>query len=275
MKRALSRVHVGPSNDDNRGLTTCCPLKNGLMQYKHPSSNYLQNFDWSRTFWKPTNGSHSMHVLCSQGKDGSRGIAFTALVRSKFPMFIVKICITNDDRTRLKTGLKRNGNLGDSWSMSFIEPVIFVSAKPDFVESMINIMQDDSNKAAVMTILEDKTFLFVYDVRNTAPGKFPDPSQFDVSGFRQDNNVAVEMQIYFRKFKSKCGNGPGQGYSFRLVGIYKLEDVQLPPVSTPEKRCQGANEWIATPPRTKKTCAALSPLEWIVGEDNGGDSNTA
>ncbi|MCJ1349758.1 hypothetical protein MMC31_007999 [Peltigera leucophlebia] len=141
-------------------------------------SNFLQNFDWSRTFWKATNGSQSMHVLCSQGRDGSRGIAqiwvlgvieFTALVISKFPMFTVKICITNNDRTRLKTGLTKNGNLGDTWSMISIEPVISVSAKPDFVESMINIMQDDSNKAAVMTILEDKTFPFAYDVRNTPP----------------------------------------------------------------------------------------------------------
>lgn len=129
-----------------------------------------------------------MHVLCSHGRDGSRGIAqiwvlgvieFTALVISKFPMFTVKICITNNDRTRLKTGLKKNGNLGVTWSMISIEPVISVSAKPDFVESMINIMQDDSNKAAVMIILEDKTFPFAYDVRNTPPGKFPDPGQFN------------------------------------------------------------------------------------------------
>lgn len=38
-------------------------------------SNYLANFDWERSFWKPTNGSQTMHVLSTQGKDGFRGVA--------------------------------------------------------------------------------------------------------------------------------------------------------------------------------------------------------
>lgn len=125
-----------------------------------------------------------MHVLCTQGRDGSCGIVqiwvlgiieFTALKISRFPQFTVKICITNDDRTRLKTGLKRNGNLEEGWSTSAIELVIAVSAKPDFVLSMITMMQDNDNKATVVSILDDKTFPFVYDVRNTPPGEFLNP----------------------------------------------------------------------------------------------------
>ncbi|MCJ1347333.1 hypothetical protein MMC31_005556, partial [Peltigera leucophlebia] len=145
------------------------------------SSNYLRNLDWSRTFWKPTNGSESMHVLCAQGRDGARVIAqiwvvgiieFAALVMEKFPTFIIKICITNDDRARLKTGLGQNGNLGDNWSISAIEPVTTLSAKPDFVETMINIMPDNCNKTTAMRILEDKKFQFAYDVRTIPPGEF-------------------------------------------------------------------------------------------------------
>lgn len=122
-----------------------------------------------------------MHVLCAQGRDGARVIAqiwvvgiieFAALVMEKIPIFIIKICITNDDRARLKTGLGQNGNLGDNWSISAIEPVITLSAKPDFVETMINIMPDNCNKTTAMRILEDKKFQFAYDVRTIPPGEF-------------------------------------------------------------------------------------------------------
>lgn len=165
------------------------------------------------------------------------------------------------------------GNLGDHWSTSAIEPVISVSAKLDFVEGMIDIMPNGNDKETVTSILEDKTFPFAYDVRTTPQGEFPDSGRIDIKAFKQDSKVAVEMQIHSRNFKTKATDGTGLGYLFRLVGVYKLEDVRLLPVSTPEKRRRGANEWIATPPRTKKTCAALNPLEWVVGKDNGGDAN--
>lgn len=85
--------------------------------------------------------------------------------------------------------------------------------------------------------------------------------------------MAIEIQVHSRNFKSK-GDNPGPGYSFRLVRVYKLEDAQLPPISTPEKRRRGSNEWIATLPRTKKTNAALNSLGWILDESSSGDSNT-
>lgn len=59
-----------------------------------------------------------MHVLCTQGKDGSRGVAqiwivghveYAMLVMLKHEYWTVRIYINDDDRTRLKTGLKRNG----------------------------------------------------------------------------------------------------------------------------------------------------------------------
>lgn len=121
-----------------------------------------------------------------------------------------------------------------------------------------------------MTAFEDSKFTFVYDVKNTAPGEFPDPGHFDVKGFRPDTKVTVEMQVHSRKFKPRGGDKGGQGnlgYSFKPIGIYKLQDVKILPPSTPEKRRKEANEWIATPPRTKKTCAALNPLEWAVDQD--------
>lgn len=88
------------------------------------TSNYLENFEWERSFWQPTNGSQTMHILSTQGKDGSRGVAqlwlvgqleFATLVMKKTDYWMVKICITDIDRTKLKTGLKTTGKLGDAW----------------------------------------------------------------------------------------------------------------------------------------------------------------
>ena len=235
------------------------------------TSNYLKNFEWERSFWQPTNSSQTMHVLSTQGKDGSRGVAqlwlvgqleFATLVMKKTNYWMVRICITDIDRTKLKTGLKTTGILGDAGSTSCIKPVISVSANPEFVHSRINFMSEDDNKAKAkaLSVYEDSTFLFIYDVRTTDPGKFPDPGVCDVSTFWPETKVAVELQIHSRNFKTR-GQERNLGYSFKLIGLYKLQDVKILPPSTPEKREKEANKFIATPPRIKNTRSALNPLE--------------
>lgn len=106
--------------------------------------------------------------------------------------------------------------------------MITLSAKPDFVESLIDIMPSDARKTSAMQILEDEKFPFTYNVRNHVtppPGSFPDPG-YDVAGFRADTKVAVEMQVHSRNFKGKGGDGGSFGYSFRLLGLYKLQSCK-------------------------------------------------
>lgn len=118
---------------------------------------------------------------------------------------MVRICITNIDRTKLKTGLKTIGILGDAWSTSCIESVISVLAKPEFVHSKINLMLEDNSNAKdkALSVYEDSTFPFMYDVKTTDPGKFPNPGLCDVSNFWPESKVAVELQIHSRNFKTK------------------------------------------------------------------------
>lgn len=91
------------------------------------TSNFLANFDWGRSFWQPTHSSQSLHVLSIQGMDGSCGVAqlwlvgrleFATLVK-KTDYWMVRICITEIDRNKLKTGLKTTGILGDAWSTTW------------------------------------------------------------------------------------------------------------------------------------------------------------
>ncbi|MCJ1348901.1 hypothetical protein MMC31_007134 [Peltigera leucophlebia] len=219
------------------------------------TSNYLADFEWERSFWQPTNGSQTMHVLSTQ-------------VIKKTDYWMVRICIIDIDRTKLKTGLKTTGILGDAWSTSCIEPVISVSANPEFVHSRITLMSEDDSKAKAkaLSVYKDSIFPFMYDVRTTDPGKFSDPGLCDVSNFWPETKVAVELQIHSRNFKTK-GQERNLGYSFKLIRLYKLQDVKILPPSTPEKRQKEANKFIATPPRTKNTRSALNPLEWIVDRD--------
>lgn len=129
-------------------------------------------------------------------------LEFATLVK-KTDYWMVRICITDIDRTKLKTGLKTTGILGDAWSTTSIEPVISVSAKPEFVYSRIDLMPDDDSKAKVLSVYVKNIFPFIYDVRTTDPGEFPDPGLSDVANIRPETKVAVELQVHSRNFKAK------------------------------------------------------------------------
>ncbi len=68
-------------------------------------------------------------------------------------------------------------------------------------------------------------------------------------------------------FKPKRANEVTHRYSFKPVGLYRIEDVQVDQPSISEKRQKQNDDWISTPPRTRATKAALNPLQWLVTKD--------
>ncbi len=148
---------------------------------------------------------------------------------------MVKICISDTDSGKLRTSLKTTGILGDTWLTNSIELVILVSAKPDFVQSRIDLIADDDSKAKALHVYEDNIFTFIYDMKNNTPGKFPDSGLYNLSNFRPKTKVAVELQVHSCNFKMK-GKEKNIRYSFKLIGFYKLQKVKILPPSTPEKR---------------------------------------
>lgn len=203
-------------------------------------------------------------------------LEFVTLVMKKTDYWMVRICSTDINRTKLKIGLKTSGVLRGVWLTSCIEPVISVSANPVFVYSRINLMRENNSKTKTkaLSAYKNRTFFFLYDVRTTDSGKFPDPGLCDVSNFRPETKVAVEYQIHSCNFKIK-EQERNLGYSFKLTGLYKLQDIKILPTSIPEKRRKDANEFIATPPRTKNTRSVLNLLEWIVDRNVYGDTKQA
>ena len=87
-------------------------------------------------------------------------------------------------------------------------------------------MPDDNSKAKVVHVYKDNIFPFIYNVKNTIPGKFPDPGLCDVSNFWPETKVAIELQVHSRNFKIK-GKEKNIGYSFKLIGLYKLQKVKI------------------------------------------------
>lgn len=106
---------------------------------------------------------------------------------------MIRICISDTDKGKLRTSLKTTGILDDAWSTNSIKPMILVSAKPDFVQSRIDLMADDNSKAKALHVYKDNIFPFIYDVKKTTTGEFPDPGLFDMSSFWPKTKVAVEL----------------------------------------------------------------------------------
>ena len=233
---------------------------------------YLANFEWSRSFWNPLNGSETMNILAMKSTGGTKGVAqlwvigkleYTSLVVNQYPTFTVKLCLANDDRNTLRMMLKKWGNLGKDWESSNIESVISFSTRPEKVEELIELITDDEEvRDIVQAIHLQDTFPFTYDVRKSAKvkGDYPDPGH-DVDDFKAGARVAVEFQIVSRNFKASKRIDAVKAYSFRLLGVYLIDEPTNSTISTPEKRRRGDDEWMVTPPRTKKTITSINPLE--------------
>ncbi len=142
-----------------------------------------------------------------------------------------------------------------------------MSVKKEFVDAPVKIMPDDECKIRVEGLLCDETYPFTYDVKTTKPGEFSDPGVFHVDNFQVGTSVALEVRLQSWNFKPKGATEVTRGYSFKPVGLYQIQDIQVAPPLTPEKRQEENNEWISTPPRTKATDSVLNPVQWIVAQE--------
>ncbi len=233
---------------------------------------YLANFDWSKLFWNPLNGSETMNILAWKTPGGAKGVAqlwvigkieYATLVVNQFSSYMIKLCLTSDDRQNLRLMLKKWGNLGKDWNPASIKSVVNFSTRPDKVQELIELISDDEEALDVVrTIYFQDTFPFTYDVRESADvnSDFPDPG-YDVDDFKAGATVAVEFQILSRNFKASKKVDAVKAYSFRLLGVYLVDDPMHSTMLTPNKRQRGEDEWMVTPPRTRKTITSKNPLE--------------
>ncbi len=156
---------------------------------------YHANFDWSKSFWHPINGSKTMNILAMKGLNGSKRVAqlwvigkveYTTLVVNQFPSYIVKLCLTGDDRNNFCLMLKKWGNLGKDWDLSTIKSIVNFSTRPDKVEELIGLINGNKEvQDIVKTTHYQDTFPFTYNVQKTTnvDADYPDPGH-DVNNFK-------------------------------------------------------------------------------------------
>ncbi len=186
-----------------------------------------------------------MHNLCVTGKNGAKGIAQLWLVRelqntSQVMMdkeyWGIKVLISTETRNKLRDVLKIHGVLKGAWDPVSLDTELSMSVKKEFVDALIKIMPNDECKTKIEGLLYDGTYPFTYDVKTIKPGEFPDPEVFYVDNFQVATSVAMEVQLQTWNFKSKGATEVTCSYFFKPVGLYQIQDIQVPPPLTPEKR---------------------------------------
>ncbi len=175
-----------------------------------------------------------MHTFSIKGKNGSWGIAqlwlvgeilHALLVMMDRDYWAIRIQISTEIRDKLRAGLRTHGILKGAWNPASLNTKISISIKKDFVDSLVRIIPDDECKANVDSLLCDGTYPFMYDMKITKSGKFPDPGMFYVNNFQVCTSVAMEVQVQSWSFKPKEANEVTRGYSFKPVGLYRIKDV--------------------------------------------------
>lgn len=108
---------------------------------------------------------------------------------------MVKICITNIDRIKLKTDLKTTEILENTWSTCCIELIISMLPKPEFVYSKINLVLEYNGKAKAkaLFVYQDSIFAFIYDVKIIDLGKLFNPGVCTLSNFWPEIKVGLKL----------------------------------------------------------------------------------
>ena len=149
---------------------------------------------------------------------------------------MVKICITNINKTKLKTSLKITKILADAWLTSCIKPIIYMLAKHKFVYFRINLILKDNSKAKakILSVNKGNIFLLIHNVRISDQDKIPDFGIYNLSKFWPKTKVAIELQIHSCNFKRK-GDERNLGYFSKLIEFYKFYNIKILPLLTPKK----------------------------------------
>ena len=243
--------------------------KKGWAAVIQNSSNLLSNVDWTRTFWKSTNATNTMHTLGIKGDDNAKGLAAFWVIgtieyarlelNATYPSWNIKVICNEDILDNLRQILLAQGILGEDW-VKPADKFINVSTNKSHVKGLIALMDDNDEREWMSQLCDKKKFPFTY---NGIKDENPNPG-YDVEEFRQGREVAVEFTTHAINFRTVSKPDLTFNYNFRLQSLYLVESERTT-ISTPSRRKRGPDEWLVSPPRTSKTNFHLNPLNWSVG----------
>lgn len=95
--------------------------------------------------------------------------------------WLLKLCISINNRDRQRNELFTRGILEGIWSTFAIKNILSMSPNKAFIDPIIKIITKGKSKAKMVSFLNDGTFLFTYDVKTTIPSQFPNLKCFHVN----------------------------------------------------------------------------------------------
>lgn len=161
---------------------------------------------------------------------------------------------------RLKENLRRRGVLGRDWRWDSEDEYMRFGCKKGHVKDLIELMDDEDDQEWMEGLWDREIFPFTYNGIGDAN---PNPG-YDPDEFRNGRSVAVKFTTHAINFRSGKNPTGTYNYNFRLQSLY-LVDSGKKVVSTPSWKKRGPDDWLVSPPRTRKTTVHVNPLEWSVG----------
>lgn len=117
--------------------------------------------------------------------------------------------------------------------------------KKEFVDFIVRIMSDDKCKANVDFLLHDGIYSFMYNIKTTELGQFPDLKIFHIDNFQVCTNIAIDMRLQSWNFNPKETNKVIRGYFFKPISLYRIKDIQVAQSLIPGKRQKQDDNWIS------------------------------
>ncbi len=77
-------------------------------------------------------------------------VEYATLIVNQFPSYMIKLCLTSDNRQNLRLMFKKWGNLGKDWNPASIESVVNFSTRPNKVQEFVELISDDKEALDVV-----------------------------------------------------------------------------------------------------------------------------
>lgn len=92
--------------------------------------------------------------------------------------WLLKLCISINNKNRLRIEFLIKGILRDIWSTSTIKNILFILTNKTFINLIVKIMLKGKSKAKVISFLNDDNFSSMYDVKTMTSSQFRNSGLF-------------------------------------------------------------------------------------------------
>lgn len=105
----------------------------------------------------------------------------------------IKILIFTTSKNKLRNSLKTHGILKSAENLANFDIKLIMLVKKKFVDVLIKIILDNEYKTRIKSLLCNRTYSFICNIKTTKPSKFSDPEIFYIDKFKSSTSVVMEI----------------------------------------------------------------------------------